>query len=187
MTSGGGMPIALYEETPALIASSMNAGSSSSTNSTTGRGITAAIRRMPSSASRSGRAISTSTTSGAMRRNRLGQGFAGSQPHHGQSGIRGKHPRDRAGPFRIVVRQQDFHVRASLLRICATLTQSSMPHRSTAISAERASRARFERLNKRQHVRIWICTSGIRPARRPADCRDTGSAVACGQLKETGP
>jgi hypothetical protein len=60
--------------------------------------------------------MSTSTTSGA-RGDGVSQGFIGFQAHHGQSGIGGQDARDSTGPFRIVVGQQDFQERASLLRM----------------------------------------------------------------------
>ena len=65
LTSGKAVSTTLYELTPAAIASSIKPRSSRSTNMTIGRGLSAFARRRSSSASRSGRAMSTMITSGA--------------------------------------------------------------------------------------------------------------------------
>ena len=65
------------------------------------------------------------------RGDRIGQRFVRLQAHNGQPGVGGQDARDRTGPLRIVVGQQDFHVCGSLLRM-GTPNAKPMPHRNMA-------------------------------------------------------
>jgi hypothetical protein len=96
----------------------------------------------------------------------------------------GRRSRDLAGPFRIIAGRRDPHLLVSLLHI-RDAQAKLMPHRSTAVLAGYATGAPFGRLN---YVRIWFAFGmhGLRGL-MDLDCRDIASAVACGELKETGP
>jgi hypothetical protein len=77
------------------------------------------------------------------------------QPKDGQAGVRRENARDRTRAFRVIVRQQDFHLCVSLLRMPGRDARS-MPHCSTAVLAGWAVEIVKNRLNRRQWMRGWM-------------------------------